>query len=107
LWKCDSGASCDIAAYKVVPWLAKDVNNNAVLDEWAVYIAQNLADLNGYTNLDADAKEQFDILHYRTDRSGSLPHSVAHALRMLNMPVSSADAERAFSSYNKLVSSTM
>ena len=83
-----SGVSRDIAAYKAVPWLAKDVNNNAVLDEWTVYIAQNLAHLNGYPNLDTDAKEQFDILHYCTDRSGSVPHLVAHALHMLNMPIS-------------------
>ena len=102
----DSGASRDIAAYKAIPWLAKDVNNNSMLDEWAVYVAQDLADLNGYTNLDADAKEQFDILQYWRDRIGSLPHLSAHALRTLNVPVSSADAERAFSSYNKLVSSS-
>jgi hypothetical protein len=62
--------------------------------------------LHPYTNMDSDAVEHFDISRYWNDRRASLPRFAGHALRTLDVPVSSADAERAFSSYNKLVCSS-
>src|SRR6218665_3858916 len=40
------------------------------------------------------------------DRCASLPRLAGHALRTLEVPMSSADAERAFSTYNKLICSS-
>src|SRR6218665_1626132 len=57
-----------------------------------------------YTNegRDSDAMEHFDICRYWKD-SIFVSRLPGHALRTLEVPVSSADAERAFSTYNKLV----
>ena len=76
-----------------------------LLEEWSIYVAQSEADLRQYTNIDSESAEHFDISRYWNDRRASLPRLAAHALRALDVPVSSADAERAFSrpSYNKLV----
>ncbi len=71
------------------------------------------ADLRPYTNedRDSDAMEHFDIIcRYWKDRCASLLRLAGHALRTLEgrrLPVSSANAERAFSkpTYNKLVCS--
>ena len=79
------------------------MDNRALLEEWSVYVAQNQADLQPYTNMDPDAMEHFDISRYWNDKRASLPHLAGHALRALDVPLSSADAERAFSKYNKLV----
>jgi len=100
---CGSVVSRDIAQYKAIPWLMADVNNNMLLEEWSIYVAQSEADLQQYTNTDSASVEHFDISRYWNDRCASLPRLAAHALRALDVPVSSADAERAFSSYNKLV----
>jgi len=100
---CRSVVSRDIAQYKAIPWLVMDVNNSVLLEEWSIYVAQNEADLRQYTNIDSDSVEHFDISRYWNDRRAALPRLAAHALRALDIPVSSADAERAFSSYNKLV----
>lgn len=105
-----SGSSCvvthDIAQYKAIPWLMKDVNNQKLLEEWSIYIAQGQAELQQYTNVDSNAVEHFDIYRYWNDRRASLPRLAGHALRTLDVPVSSADAERAFSNYNQVVSSS-
>lgn len=97
--------SHDIAQYKAIPWLLKDMENSALLEEWSVYVAQQQADLQQYTNMNSDAAlvEHFDISRYWNDRRSTLPRLAGHALRALSVPVSSADAERCFSSYNKLV----
>ena len=60
-----------------------------------------------YTNegRDSDAMEHFDICRYWKD-SIFVSRLPGHALRTLEVPVSSADAERAFSTYNKLVCSS-
>jgi len=100
---CGSVVSRDIAQYKAILWLVMDVNNSVLLEEWSIYVAQNEADLCQYTNIDSDSAEHFDISCYWNDRRAALPCLAAHALRALDIPVSSADAERAFSSYNKLV----
>jgi hypothetical protein len=63
-------------------------------------------ELQPYTVANVDSVEHFDIIRYWNDRSASLPLLTRHALRALNVPVSSADAERAFSSYTKLVCSS-
>jgi len=55
--------------------------------------------LRPYTNVgrDSDAMEHFDTCRYWKDRCASLPRLAGHALRTLEVPVSSADAERTFS----------
>ena len=101
---CGRVISRDIAQYKAIPWLVMDANNIILLEEWSIYVAQKSeADLRQYINIDSEAAEHFDISRYWNDRRASLPRLAAHALRALDIPVSSADAERAFSSYNKLV----
>lgn len=97
------GLSHDIARYKAVPWLAKDASNHKLLEEWTIYVAQGQADLVGYAVCDASSVEHFDITRYWIDKRTSLPLLSAHALRALDVPVSSADVERAFSAYKKLV----
>ena len=89
-----------------IPWLTKDMNNQKLLEEWSIYVAQGQAELQAYINVDSNNVEHFDISRYWNDRRASLPLLTGHAERVLNVPVSSADAERAFSSYNKLVSSS-
>jgi hAT family C-terminal dimerisation region len=96
----------DIAHYKAIPWLMKDMNNQKLLEEWSIYIAQVQGELQPYTNVDSNAVEHFDVCRYWNDRRTSLPRLAGHALRTLDVPVSSADAERACSSYNKLVCSS-
>jgi len=59
--------------------------------------------LKQYTNVDDNSVEHFDISRYWLDRQASLPRLAKHAIRTLDVPVTSADAERAFSSYKKLV----
>ena len=82
------------------------MNNQKLLEEWSIYVAQGQAELQAYINVDSNNVEHFDISRYWNDRLASLPLLTGHAERVLNVPVSSADAERAFSSYNKLVSSS-
>ena len=84
------------------------MDNRQLLGEWSIYDMQIPADLRPYTNVgrDSDAMEHFDICRYGKDRCASLPCLVGHALRTVEVPVSSADAERAFSTYNKLVCSS-
>ena len=90
----------------------KDMDNRQLLEEWSIYVMHILVDLRPYTNVgrDSDAAEHFDIIlcRYWKDRCASLPRLAGHALRTLEvgLPVSSADAERAFSTYNKLVCSS-
>jgi hypothetical protein len=72
----------------------------------SIYVAQLQSELKQYTNVDANAVEHLDIYRYWNDRRASVPRLAAYALRTLDVPVSSADAERAFSSYNKLVCSS-
>ena len=98
----------DIAQYKAIPWLMKDMDNSALLEEWAVYIGQRQGDLQAYSNMQSQSgamenQEHFDISRYWNDRRAALPRLADHALRALDVPVSSADAEGAFSNYNKLV----
>lgn len=101
---CRNVVSRDIAQYKAIPWLMNDVNNSMLLDECSIYVAQGETDVHQYTNINPDSGEFFDIRCYWNDRCASMPRLAAHALCALDVPVSSADAERAFSSYNKLVS---
>jgi len=61
------------------------------------------SDLKQYTKVDNNSVEHFDISRYWLDRRASLPRLAKHAIRTLDVPVTSADAERAFSRYNKLV----
>ena len=98
----------DIAQYKAIPWLMKNMDNSALLEEWAVYMGQRQSDLQAYRNMQSqlgarENQEHFDISRYWNDRRAALPRLAGHALRALDFPVSSADAERAFSNYNKLV----
>src|SRR6218665_408758 len=101
-------SSHDIAHYKAIPWFMKDMDNRQLLEEWAIYVMQILAELRPYTNegRDSDAMEHLDICRYWKDRCASLPRLAGHALRTLEGPVSSSDAERAFSTYNKLICSS-
>jgi hypothetical protein len=100
------GVTRDISQYKAIPWLVKDMHNAKLLEEWSIYVAQDQAELQQYTHVDSNNVDHFDICRYWIDRRSSLPCLARHALRTLDVPVSSADAERAFSSYNKLVCSS-
>lgn len=95
--------SRDIAVYKAIPWLRNDMDDQRLLEDWSIYVTQDQSDLKQYSNVDGNSTEVFDISRYWHDRRASLPRLTRHALRTLDVPVTSADAERAFSSYNKLV----
>ena len=100
------GLTHDIAQYKAIPWLFKDASDHKLLEEWSIYVSQAQAELMVYTVTDVSSVEHFDISRYWNDKRTSLPLLAAHAFRAIQVPVSSADVERVFSSYKKLVCSS-
>ena len=74
----------------------KDMNNQKLLEEWSIYVVQDQTELQAYINVDSNNVEHFDMSRYWNDRRASLPLLTGHAQRARDVPVSSADAERAF-----------
>jgi len=98
-----AAVSHDIAVYKAIPWLKNDTDDHKLLEEWSIHVSQPQCDLKQYIQVDDNSVEHFDISRYWLDRRASLPRLAKHAFRTIDVPVTSADAERAFSRYNKLV----